>query len=618
MLQVRNCCRLLLIATLAVCRVPVAGQASSAVPSSGSARSNFDGPAELPRSHVNASMADTPAPGKIWQVRSSAELQSAIGRASCGDTISLEAGSEFVGKFTLPAKKCDDGHWIIIRSNAPNSALPGEGTRLTPCYAGVTSLPGRPALDCASTKKVIATLMAEKGGGPLNFDAGANHYRLGPGLEITRPEGTGINYVLIAKEDKDAAVDHIIIDRDWVHGTAQDETTRGINLSGFRYAAVIDSYFSDFHCIAGIGACIDAQAISGGSGNVPMDTWKIENNFLEGAAETILFGGAAGTTTPTDIEIRHNHFFKPLTWMQGQPGFIGGANHDASKCVRFNTPGFCPFIVKNLLEFKNAQRVLVEGNFMEHTWPGFTQHGAAVLFTAMSQGGKTGNPNATVADITFRYNKVSHAASGLVMGIVGVGNTTWSIPKFAGRVSIHDDIFDDLSPAFYNGDKTAVGLAFQISQCPTCAPLEDININHVTMLLQSPRRFLILGAPDGTPIRSVTFTNNIVSVPADAPVAGMGPKIPCGFHGRTAVERINSCISSLHFEGNLLVGARDSWPRGNASIKDDRSVKFADTKNGAATDYHLSTASPHRHAGTDGRDPGADVDAVENAIKGAT
>ena len=101
----------------------------------------------------------------------------------------------------------------------------------------------------------MATLLAEKGGGPITFDAGANHYRLGPGLEITRPEGTGINYVLIGKEEKQAAADHIVLDRDWVHGSAQDETTRGLHLNGITYAAVVDSYFSDFHCIAGIGAC---------------------------------------------------------------------------------------------------------------------------------------------------------------------------------------------------------------------------------------------------------------------------------------------------------------------------------------------------------------------------
>ena len=105
-------------------------------------------------------------------------------------------------------------------------------------------------------------------------------------------------------------------------------------MSGIVYAAVVDSYFSDFHCTAVIGTCIDAQAIAGGTGDLPQGDWKIENNFLEGAAETILFGGAGGTAVPTDITIRFNHMFKPLNWMPGQPNFIGATNTDPTKCLK--------------------------------------------------------------------------------------------------------------------------------------------------------------------------------------------------------------------------------------------------------------------------------------------
>jgi hypothetical protein len=398
------------------------------------------------------------------------------------------------------------------------------------------------------------------------------------------------------------------VDRDWVHGTAQDETTRGLYLSGVTYAAVVDSYFNDFHCIAGIGACTDSQAIAGGLGNLPQGSWKIANNFLEAAAENILFGGGAGTIIPTDIEIRHNHMFKPLTWMTGQPGFVGGMNPDPTRCVKFNTPGYCPFVVKNLFELKNAQRLLFEGNVLEDTWPGFTQHGAAILLTALSQGGIAGNPNATVADITIRYNRVSHAASGLIIAEAAYESGP---PKLEARISVHDDVFDDLSPAYYSGDTTPnAGLAFQISQCASCAPIQDVLINHVTMLLTSPRMFMVLGAPLGSHIQNLIFTNNIVSSPSGLAVTGTGAKAPCGFQGKTSVERLNSCVASLRFEGNALVGTNDSWPRGNFFPPDTKKMKFLSYDSGSDADYRLSPKSPHKNRGTDGKDVGADIDAM--------
>src|SRR5215469_15126788 len=101
-----------------------------------------DGTAELLREYVNSALADTPAPGNTVLVKTSAELKSAIDKAGCGDTIQLQVGATFVGSFKIPAKNCDDKHWIIVRTSAPDQDLPAEGVRITPCYAGVRSLPG--------------------------------------------------------------------------------------------------------------------------------------------------------------------------------------------------------------------------------------------------------------------------------------------------------------------------------------------------------------------------------------------------------------------------------------------------------------------------------------------
>jgi hypothetical protein len=573
---------------------------------------NYDGPAELPRISFATTLSDTPAPGITWSAATSAELRQALSQARCGDTVLLQAGATFIGSFVLPAQTCDDQHWIILRSSAPDTSLPPEGTRITPCYAGVSSLPGRPSFDCTNTQTVMAKLVAFKVG-PITLAAGASHYRLGPGLEITRRVVRRLNFGLIVKE-KNVPADHIIIDRDWVHGTAQDDTTRGINLSGITYAAVVDSYFTDFHCMAGIGACVDSQAISGGSGTVAMGIWKIDNNFLEAAAENILFGGSAGTMVPTDIAIQHNHLFKPLTWMPGQPGFVGGVNPRATRCRKFHTPGYCPFIVKNLFELKNAQRLLFEGNVLENVWGGFTQHGFGIVLAPLSQGGTTGNPNATVADITIRYNQISDTASGLVIAEVAY---QWGPPKLEARLSIHDDVFDNISPLYNNRDRTAVQVAFEVEFCSTCSPLQDVFINHITMLVQSPRVFLLLGAPTDSPIQSLSFTNNLVSSPSRLAINGIGSNAPCAFSGSTELARINNCTSLSSFVANALIGATGSWPSNNFYPPTPQDVQFLNYGASDIEGDQLSSSSPYKNAGTDGMDLGANIEAVVAAIAGA-
>src|ERR1044071_4230623 len=85
-----------------------------------------DGPAELPRVWVRTAMADTPATGKHWLVKSGEDPQQAFDKAQCGDVVMLEAGGTFSGEFRLPAKSCDDQHWIVIRTSAAESQLPAE------------------------------------------------------------------------------------------------------------------------------------------------------------------------------------------------------------------------------------------------------------------------------------------------------------------------------------------------------------------------------------------------------------------------------------------------------------------------------------------------------------
>jgi hypothetical protein len=576
-----------------------ATEAFSLTVSSGStpSSSGFDGPAELPRSYIQSAMSNTPAPGKTITVNTGGDLQSALNGASCGDTIQLESGATFTGIFTFPAKSCDGNNWITVRTSADDSKLPAEGSRLMPCYAGVSSLPGRPAFQCAATNNVLAKLViATSASGPIIFAPGANYYRL-IGLEVTRAVFPGPVYSLIQFK---GPADHVVFDRLWVHGTAQDETAHGLGLAG-TYIAVVDSFFTDFHCISGTGSCTDAQAIGGGGGNDPMGPYKIVDNFLEASGENILFGGGAATATPADIEIRQNHLFKPLTWMKGQAGYVGGTNGN-------------PFIVKNLLELKNAQRVLVEGNIMENSWGGFSQSGFAILLTPKNQAGGNGSnlcPICQVTDVTIRYNSIRHVGGGLQ--IANALSDNGGAPLDGQRYSIHDIVIDDIDAVKYKGS----GMLAQVSTSAGAPVLQNLTINHVTAF---PSRTLLnignMVARSG-PMENFVFTNNIVSV-GTYPVwsTGGGPG-NCAYFDKP-LTTFNACFSSYSFASNALIGSPSAfpatlWPSRNFLPATASAVRFVNHNGGNGGDYHLQPSSPYKGKGTDGRDLGADVDAVASA-----
>ena len=190
---------------------------------------NQYGPATLPGTCVYTALSGTPSPGAVTQVAAGFDLDSADD-AKCGDTLMLESGAAWTtGQLLFPAKKCTDSNWITIRTDAPDSVLPAEGTRMTPCYAGVSSLPGRPSLNCSSTQNVLARIEFTGGNdsGPLVFENGATHYRF-IGIEVTK-QLAGMYVNALASAANGAAFDHIVFDRVRTMGMPWIRPTRGIH-----------------------------------------------------------------------------------------------------------------------------------------------------------------------------------------------------------------------------------------------------------------------------------------------------------------------------------------------------------------------------------------------------
>jgi cellulose synthase/poly-beta-1,6-N-acetylglucosamine synthase-like glycosyltransferase len=490
----------------------------------------LDGGAELPRARVDASYPVTS--GRTLAVPPGASLQAALDRARPGDEVVLEAGAVYRGPFRLPRKP--GAGWIVVRGSAL-ARLPSPGTRVA-------------AADAPRMPKLEASV-----GAVLSAEPGAHHYRL-VGLEIRPVAGTFLYNLVMLGEDEgslELQPHHLVVDRCWIHGDPKRGSRRGIAL-GSRDTAVSDSWISD---IKEVGA--DSQAVAGWSGAGP---FLLQNNLLEAAGENVMFGGAdpriAGLV-PSDIEIRRNHFRKPLAWKADEARFEG-----------------TKWSVKNLFELKNARRVRVSGNLFEHNWVA-AQNGFAILLTVRNQDGRA--PWSSVEDVTFENNVVRRSAAGV--NVLGRDDNAPSGP--AARIRIRNNLFEDVGhPRWGPG---ASGRLFQLLQAP-----RDVVIEHNTALHRGPALVF-----DGPPLLGFVFRHNVV------------------VHNGEAVVRRESFGDGV-FRNNVIVGGGPAaYPEPNQFPKGLAGVGFADPDGG---DYRLRPGSAFRGAASDGRDIGADFDALERAL----
>lgn len=553
-----------------------------------------DGPAELPKACYYTGIDGTPSPGKQIRVAAKTDLASAIEGAKCGDTLLLPAGASF-DVTVLPAKKCDDRHYITVRTETPDSKLPPEGSRISPAWAGVASLPGRPhyAQPAGGPARLLATLVVKRPSGAAVGD----HVRF-IGLEWTSDPAVGIGRLVSAEH-----ADHIIFDRNWFHPAEGMEVGKGVGLTeGARVIAVINSYFNGLNCIARTGKCTDATAVGGGHGDQPTGTFKIYNNFLESAGENILFGGSEATQNPADIEIRRNHLFRPMLWKEGEPGYTPA-------------PSGQPFIVKNNFELKSAQRVLFEANLLENSWGGFSQTGFSILLTPKNQGNQC--PLCRVNDVTIRFNRIRNVAG--VLQIANALSKTGGAVADGGRYSIHDIVADDVHDKDYKG-----GGAFLLLVVWE-PPVHDLQIDHVTAFVPGP--LVSIWNPGGK-LPNFSITNSAFSVGSrrqPLASAGGGPTACATKSQAQGAEAVlKECFSSYTFNKNLIIADRGGpWPAGTITVSSTEDAGFRDLKGGISKDPRLcrekgpNCAKKSPGAGAaDGRDLGADIDALEAAIAG--
>jgi hypothetical protein len=230
-----------------------------------------------------------------------------------------------------------------------------------------------------------------------------------------------------------------------------------------------------------------------------------------------------------------------------------------------------------------------------------------------NQAARTGNvcPACQVTDITIRDCIISHVAGGFLMGN-GVSDNG-GVAKDGGRYSIHDVVVDDIQADVYNGR----GIFAQISTAPgvtAVTPLHDVSIDHVTAF--PPRMLFTIGGPLNARMSHLSITNNVF-LAGDRPVTSTGGGIDrncsAGPRSKSMDIALESCFSSYVFQNNVIIGGGGGWPKGTATPSKLSDVGFVNAKDGSGGEYRLAATSKFKQKGSDGKDMGADLDAIERA-----
>src|SRR5438552_1701343 len=513
---------------------------------------------ELPRVYLDTTYALPTGPTST--VPAGGDFQAALNSAQPGSVIVLQAGATYAGNFSLPNKT--GAGWIYIQSSALTS-LPAPGTRVTPAQA-------------ALMPKLIDTSGLHNGSAPgyptIQTQPNAHHYRL-VGLEITTNWTTGslnaTDYALVNLDCPwtcsalSQVPTNIVIDRSYIHGTPTGNIRNGLILNSAS-TAIVDSWISDIHEISN-----QSHAIIAFDGPGP---FKIVNNELQAAGLSIYFSDQARLTVPADIEVRGNHLFKPLSWWHpGDPN-----------------AGLTTWSVKNSFELKNAARVLVDGNVFENAWNDYFQTNSGAGITLTPRAGNCGCSWHLVQDVTITHNIITNTTMGT--SNLGTDNNGTTLPL--QRALLRDNLFLNIGafPDVAWGNQGR----FLYSSTPSGTGFIDVTFDHNTVVNSSFYNMYIFGGGSAN-FQGLVFTNNITTSGG-------------GLNGNT-LNTLNASYPGYLFTKNAMVGGTDNpYPTGNFFPSSyNPGVGFA---NYAGADYHLAASSPYKNAGTDGRDLGADIDAV--------
>ena len=328
-------------------------------------------------------------------------------------TVCLQPGALFVGSIDIPARPAGDTSWSVLRTEASWTL----GVRVH---------------DLSPVAEIELPSDARFPG--LWFHAGSARW-LVQGVRIrTHVMDAGQRLALVEVGERAGnTLSNLPRDIHFAHVDAHcylmQDCKVGLYLNGVGQT-VRDSRVTEVHY-----RNADSQALLTITSPGP---FLYENNHLEAASENIMFGGGDPLpgVVPCDATIRGNTIRKPIAWKA-----IGTPTQSGS------------YLVKLLIEAKNACRVLVEGNRLDGSWLD-GQTGYAITLKSVNQEG--GCRWCRTTDWTIRHNTIVNV--GGVFTVAGRPEVH-PVDTAVSRVLVTGNWIDSVNIAPYNGDARAVLLS---------------------------------------------------------------------------------------------------------------------------------------------------------------
>jgi hypothetical protein len=378
--------------------------------------------------------------------------------------------------------------------------------------------------------------------------------------------------------------DNITFDRCWIRGRASDgKVINGITINS-KTTCIVDCLINEVW-----NAEFESHGIASSNGAGP---FKIVNNEIEIACVNVFFGGDNPKIegfVPVDMEIRRNLMTLRDSWNPFHPSYDS-----------VDRP------IKNRLEFKHGDRILVEGNILEKS-PVDGQNGEAFVIKSMAGEAGLVAPWYITRNICIRYN----VARNLWHWLYCVGVQMPHLEQLGGTDRIlfsHNLVYNSSSAGYGNANNS-----FQFN----FGDATNVQFHHMTVV---PEVSSINAFNPRFTIQSTSVVNGTA-----AGLRMVDSIFYCGqfdnerwfFHnvGPDGVEKLDLITGGDYDLRNTIVigGVLADWPGGEVTCPADMAaVKFT----GGNPASGLDGDSPAKSAASDGTDAGCNYTKVNLATSG--